>query len=117
MSGRRNSAQRGLATFEADAGFRDVRLTLGALVPLTEHWLVGVRVMLMRLVGDAADSPIVDGSGSANQLSGGCLACFQFATSDPAPAVATAEMTRVYPLWEELKTSRRCSFRTPAACA
>lgn len=32
--------------------------------------------MLMRLVGNAADSPIVDDAGSPNQLSGGLGAAF-----------------------------------------
>src|ERR671919_1488749 len=67
----RDSAQSGLAAFDADAGFRDVRLTLGILVPATEHWLLGAGVMFMRLVGNAADSPIVDDAGSPNQISGG----------------------------------------------
>ncbi|MGH6897131.1 MAG: MipA/OmpV family protein [Geminicoccaceae bacterium] len=67
----RDSAQSGLAAFDADAGFRDVRLTLGVMVPVAEHWLVGAGVMFMRLVGDAADSPIVDDAGSPNQISGG----------------------------------------------
>jgi MipA family protein len=66
-----DSAESGLPAYDADAGFRDVRLTLGALVPVSEHWLLGVGVMFMRLVGDAADSPIVDDAGSPNQISGG----------------------------------------------
>ena len=72
----RDSAQSGLAAFDADAGFRDVRLTLGVVVPITEHWLVGAGVMFMRLVGDAADSPIVDDAGSPNQISGGLGAAY-----------------------------------------
>ena len=71
-----DSAQSGLAAFDADAGFRDVRLTLGVVVPITEHWLLGAGVMLMRLVGDAADSPIVDDAGSPNQISGGLGAAY-----------------------------------------
>jgi MipA family protein len=67
----RYSAPSGLPAYDADAGFRDVRLTLGAMVPVTEHWLVGAGVMFMRLVGNAADSPIVDDAGSPNQISGG----------------------------------------------
>jgi outer membrane protein len=71
-----DSAQSGLDAFEADGGFRDVRLTLGAMVPVTHHVLVGAGLMLMRLVGDAADSPIVDDAGSPNQLSGGIGAAY-----------------------------------------
>jgi outer membrane protein len=37
---------------------------------MTEHWLLGAGVMFMRLVGNAADSPIVDDAGSPNQISG-----------------------------------------------
>jgi MltA-interacting protein MipA len=57
--------------YDEDAGFRDVRLTLGLLVPVTEHWLVGAGVMFMRLIDNAADSPIVDDAGSPNQIRGG----------------------------------------------
>jgi MipA family protein len=71
-----DSAQSGLDSFEADGGFRDVRLTLGAMVPVTDHVLVGAGLMLMRLVGDAADSPITDDAGSPNQLSGGIGAAY-----------------------------------------
>jgi outer membrane protein len=67
----RDSAQSGLPAYDADAGFRDVRLTLGLLVPVTEHWLLGAGLMFMRLVGNAADSPIVDDRGTPNQISGG----------------------------------------------
>jgi outer membrane protein len=66
-----DSAQSGLPAYDADAGFRDVRFTLGLLVPVTGHWLVGAGVMFMRLIGNAADSPIVDDAGSPNQISGG----------------------------------------------
>jgi outer membrane protein len=66
-----DSAQSGLDAYDADAGFRDVRLTLGVMVPVTEHWLLGAGLMFMRLVGNAADSPIVDDAGSPNQISGG----------------------------------------------
>ena len=64
-------APSGLPAYSADAGFRNVRLTFGAMVPVTEHWLIGIGVMYMRLVGNAADSPIVDDRGSPNQFSGG----------------------------------------------
>jgi outer membrane protein len=66
-----DSAQSGLPAYDADAGFRDVRLTLGLLVPVTGHWLVGAGVMFMRLIGNAAESPIVDDAGSRDQISGG----------------------------------------------
>jgi outer membrane protein len=72
----RDSAQSGLSAYDADTGFRDVRLTLGAIVPVTEHWLVGAGVMFMRLVDNAADSPIVDDAGSPNQISGGLGAAY-----------------------------------------
>ena len=61
---------------DADAGFREVRLTLGAIVPVTEHWLGGAGVMFMRLVGNAADSPIVDDAGSPDQISDGAAIAY-----------------------------------------
>ena len=70
-----DSAQSGPAAFDADAGF-DLRLTLGVVVPVTEHWLVGAGVMFMRLVGDAADSPTADDAGSPDQISGGLGAAY-----------------------------------------
>lgn len=48
----------GLPRYDAGAGFRDVRVTLGAIALLTDSIFVQPRVIVSRLVGDAADSPL-----------------------------------------------------------
>ena len=67
----RNSAASGLRTFEADGGFRDVRITPMALVSLSRSWHVGMGLQYRRLLADAADSPVVDERGTPDQLMGG----------------------------------------------
>jgi outer membrane protein len=62
-----DSLASGLPVCAPGAGMRDVRGWATALYHLTPQWHVGAGVMYSRLVGDAADSPIVDGRGSANQ--------------------------------------------------
>lgn len=57
----------GLALYQAEAGFKDVGVTLTANYALTRNWgLVGI-AGYTRLIGDAADSPIVDVEGDAGQ--------------------------------------------------
>jgi outer membrane protein len=66
-----NARRSGLERYDANAGLRDGRVTLGLLMPVAEHWFVGAGFMYQRLLDDAADSPIVDDRGTANQFSGG----------------------------------------------
>ena len=66
-----DSGQSGLPLFEASGGAKDVALQAAAVVYLSPSWLLGVGVRYARLLGDAADSPIVDGRGSADQLMAG----------------------------------------------
>jgi outer membrane protein len=57
----------GLALHTAEAGLKDVGVTLTANYALTKNWgLVGI-AGYTRLLGDAADSPIVDVEGDAGQ--------------------------------------------------
>jgi len=56
----RQSANSGLKKYNADAGIKDVNLSISAGYPLTDRWRVAVMVEYKRLLGDAADSPIVD---------------------------------------------------------
>ncbi|MEM8627565.1 MAG: MipA/OmpV family protein [Pseudomonadota bacterium] len=57
----------GLTAYEASAGIKDVHAELGGSFALTERWSVLPQVRYSRLVGDAADSPIVE---NENQFSG-----------------------------------------------
>jgi len=53
------SAASGLAQYDIGAGFKRVDLDLSITYAATEHWLVRGQVGLGYLLGDAADSPIV----------------------------------------------------------
>ena len=62
------AAASGLDEFDADAGFKDVGAKVGVNVKLTSRWALNGEVQFDRLLGDAADSPIVDDEGSPNQI-------------------------------------------------
>ena len=68
----------GLRQHDADAGFRDVFVNLASGYKFSEHWTLIVQAQYRRLVGDAADSPIVDDEGSPNSLVGGLGLSYTF---------------------------------------
>jgi len=65
------SARSGLASFEADAGLRDVSVSAYSILSLSRRWGVFGRVLASRLMNDAARSPIVTEEGSREQYFGG----------------------------------------------
>ena len=54
------SMDSGLKRYNANAGFKDVKISMTAGYKITTRWRVGGTIEYKRLVGDAADSPIVD---------------------------------------------------------
>ena len=62
------SAASGLDPFDAGAGFKDISLQLGSTYRVTDTIALRGSVGYSRLVGDAADSPIVRDNGSADQF-------------------------------------------------
>ena len=62
-----DSLASGLPIYVPGGGARDVRGWATAVLSLSLHWHLGAGVMYSRLVGDAADSPIVSQEGSKNQ--------------------------------------------------
>jgi outer membrane protein len=54
------SSSSGLQRYNADAGFKDVNISISVGYPITDRWKIGAMVECKRLLGDAADSPIVD---------------------------------------------------------
>ena len=54
--------------YNASSGFKDVFLGVNTDVPLSERWTLKLSGGYSRLIGDAADSPIVE---SENQFYGG----------------------------------------------
>lgn len=69
------SASSGLAAYDADAGFKNVRLDVGADYALTDRWTVTSRLGYSHLLGDAADTPI---TATRHQFSGGVGLTYTF---------------------------------------
>lgn len=65
----------GLAAFDADAGFKNVSLDIGADYKLTERWTLTSKLGYSHLLGDAADSPV---TASKHQFSGGMGLTYTF---------------------------------------
>lgn len=74
----KQSAKSGLSQFEADAGFKDVGIMLGLDYMFTDSIGIGGRAQYKRLLSDAADSPIVDDKGSADQFFTGLFLTYRF---------------------------------------
>jgi len=62
------AAASGLSEFTAGSGVRDLRAGVVYIQAISQQWQVGAGVFYSRLLGDAADSPIVSDRGSRNQL-------------------------------------------------
>lgn len=75
--GASNVRDSGLDFHNADAGFKDVGLRLAADYKFTESWSTGIGAQYIRLIGDAADSPVTD-QGSKDQVFGGVSLSYRF---------------------------------------
>ena len=54
------SENSGLERYQADAGIKDINVSMKVVYSITNRWRIGGYVEYKRLLGDAADSPIVD---------------------------------------------------------
>ncbi|MGB3377855.1 MAG: MipA/OmpV family protein, partial [Allopontixanthobacter sediminis] len=77
-----DSAASGLPAYSADGGVQAVGATVGYLRQFTPRWGIYSYAKYDRLVGDAADSPIVRQYGSRDQISGGLALTYTFG-ADP----------------------------------
>ena len=75
---RTQSAKSGHSRYAADSGFKDVGIALGLNYMISEAVGVSGLVQYTRLVGDAADSPIVEDKGSADQFFTGMFLTYRF---------------------------------------
>jgi outer membrane protein len=64
----RDSARSGLEEYDADSGFKDIGITVPLRYGASEHWSIMGVSGYKRLIGDAADSPIVKDEGDKNQF-------------------------------------------------
>ena len=73
-----DSLASGLPVYGAGAGVRDVRGWVVGTLHLSPKWHVGVGALYTRLLGDAADSPVVARRGSADQWGYGAGALYSW---------------------------------------
>lgn len=72
------SAATGLPVYSASAGATALEAGLNLQFGFSPNWGIMSRVSYGRLIGDAADSPIVKQEGSANQFSAGLAVMYRF---------------------------------------
>lgn len=73
-----DAARGGLPVFDADSGMKDVGLKIAASYRINQSWGLLGSVSYFRMLGDAEDSPVVDGVGDENQFSGVIAATYHF---------------------------------------
>ena len=73
-----NANRSGLSRYNADGGIKDFGVTANLAYAPWKNWGVTGILGLKWLVGDAADSPIVDREGSETQLLAGAMATYRF---------------------------------------
>ena len=69
------SSRSGYARYDAESGFKSVDFRFGVIYLFAENWAVNARGGYSRLLGDAADSPIVKDDG---RFSGGLFLSYRF---------------------------------------
>jgi outer membrane scaffolding protein for murein synthesis (MipA/OmpV family) len=72
------AAASGLPEYKPSSGLRDMSLSLTANYVITGGWGINGVVSFKRLMGDAADSPIVSREGDENQISFGLGLSYRF---------------------------------------
>lgn len=72
------SAQSGIAEYEAGSGFKHIGASIMADYSINREWAGFASLRYKRLVGDAADSPIVATSGDRDQVSAGIGIKYRF---------------------------------------
>lgn len=75
---RRQARRSRYREFDAGAGFKTLGLSLGTAYALSERWSLGAAGGWERLLGDAADSPIVRQGGSPDQAYGFVSISYRF---------------------------------------
>lgn len=78
-----DAAISGLVAYDADGGVQAVGATAGYIRQLTPRWGIYSYAKYDRLVGDPADSPLVERFGSRDQFSGGIALTYTFGRNTP----------------------------------
>lgn len=72
------SSASGLATYTPKSGFKDVTAEPSLTYQFNDHWATQAFVVYRRLLGPAADSPLVRTRGTPDQFGGGLLLLYHF---------------------------------------
>jgi outer membrane scaffolding protein for murein synthesis (MipA/OmpV family) len=80
----RQAAATGLSMFDARAGFKDVNIGLFGEYKFSERWSALAAAQYVRLVGDAAASPIAERRGLTDRVNFGLFFIYTFGKSKPA---------------------------------
>jgi outer membrane scaffolding protein for murein synthesis (MipA/OmpV family) len=73
-----DSQASGLREFTAESGLKDAGVSASLHYLINEHWRVTGRLAYRRMLGDAADSPLVEDEGSQHQASGAVIVSYGF---------------------------------------
>ncbi len=65
-----NAASSGLRMFDAEAGIKDLEVSVALLTRVSKRWNIAYTLGYKELLGDAADSPVVDDEGSPGRVFG-----------------------------------------------
>lgn len=74
----RDSQASGLREYTAEGGLKDAGVAASLHYLVSEHWRVTGRLAYRRMLGDAADSPLVEDEGSQNQAMGAVIVSYSF---------------------------------------
>ncbi len=74
----RQSAASGLSVYDADGGIHSAGLSASLIIPLTERYTLISFASYTRLLGDVADSSLVQERGSEDQFSAGIALTYSF---------------------------------------
>lgn len=74
----RQAARSAYSEYDAGAGFKNAGLWYEVSYDFDENWSIGAQSRLTQLLGDAADSPIVEDEGSATQFMTGIGVSYKF---------------------------------------
>ena len=74
-SAQEGSSVAGLQAFDASSGIKDVYASIASRIELHERWQLNLKGQYTRLVGDAADSPVIE---TEDQLSGSAGIVYRF---------------------------------------
>lgn len=74
----RDAQASGLREFAAKGGLKDAGVSASLHYLVNEHWRVTGMLAYRRLLGDAADSPLVEDEGSQNQAMGAVIVSYSF---------------------------------------